>query len=118
MSIVSRKLVGFSVLIILSVGLAAAFLVLWPRPMSMMLAGVSQLCCFGALLVLCTAAGREYALQAQRAIFLTSGCFGLAFMGPSLEISRACARLLLGFTHCCGHAVLRSARDFLDYAIN
>src|ERR1700730_8894502 len=32
----------------LSVGLAPAFLVLWPRPMSMVLAGVSLSCSFGA----------------------------------------------------------------------
>lgn len=81
MSIVSRKFVGSSVLVLLSVGFALAFLVLWPRPVSVMLAGISLLCGFGALLVFCSAAGWEYALQARRAIFLASGCFGLAFVG-------------------------------------
>lgn len=81
MSIVFRKLVGSSALLILSVGLAAAFLVLWPRPVSVILAGTSLLCVFGALLALCGAAKPEYAPQAKKAIFLTSGCFGLAFAG-------------------------------------
>ena len=81
MSIVSRKLGGSSALILLSGGLAALFLVLWPRPVSVILAGTSLLCVFGALLVLCGAARPEYALRAQRAIFLTSGCFGLGFAG-------------------------------------
>jgi|SRR5712664_4807091 len=81
MSIVSSKLVCSSVLILLSVGLAASFLVLWPGPVSVILAGTSLLCVFGALLVLCRATKWEYALQAQRAIFLTAGCFGLAFAG-------------------------------------
>ena len=81
MSIVSKKLIGPSVLILLSIGLAAAFLMLWPRPLSIILAGTSLLCVFGALLALCRAAGREYALQARKAIFLTSGCFGFAFAG-------------------------------------
>ena len=52
---------------------------LWPRPVSVILAGASLLCVFGALLALCGAARPEYALQAQRAIFLTLGCFGLGF---------------------------------------
>ena len=81
MSTVFRKLVGSSVLILLSVGLAVSFLVLWPGPMSVILAGTSVLCVFGALLALCQAAKWEYALQAQRAIFLAAGCFGLAFAG-------------------------------------
>jgi hypothetical protein len=81
MSIFSGKLVGSSALILLSGGLAAPFLALWPRPVSLILAGTFLLCVFGALLVLCGAATPEYALQAQRAIFLTSGCFGLAFAG-------------------------------------
>jgi len=81
LSIVSRKLVGSSVLILLSVGLAAAFLMLWPRSVSLILAGTSLLCDFGALLFLCRAARWEYALQVQRVILLASGCFGLAFAG-------------------------------------
>ena len=81
MSIGSRKLLGSSILILLSVGLTAAFLVFWPRPASVILAGTSLLSVFGAVLVLCREAKRDYALQAQKAIFLTSGCFGLAFAG-------------------------------------
>ncbi len=81
MTMVSWKLVGSSVLILLSGGLATGFLVLWPRPVSVILAGTSLLCVFGALLALCGAAKPEYALQARKAIFLTSGCFGLAFAG-------------------------------------
>jgi len=81
MSTVSGKLVGSSALILLSGGLAAPFLAVWPRPVSLILAGTSLLCVFGALLVLCGTTRPEYALQAQRAIFLTSGCFGLAFAG-------------------------------------
>ena len=81
MSIVSRKLFGSSVLILLSVGLAAAFLVLWPKPVSVVLAGISLLCGFAALLVFCRAAGRGYALLVRRAIFLASGSFGLALVG-------------------------------------
>jgi hypothetical protein len=79
--IVSRKFVGSSVLVLVSLGLALASLVLWPSPVSLMLSGLFLLCGFGALLVFCRAAGREYARQAQRAIFLVSGCFGLAFIG-------------------------------------
>lgn len=81
MSNIARKLVPSSVLIFLSVGLAAAFSVLWPRPVSVILAGTSLLCAFGALLALCALAKPEYAPQAQKAIFLTSGCFGLGFAG-------------------------------------
>jgi hypothetical protein len=69
------------VLVLISVGLAAAFVVLWPRPASVVLAGISLLCGFGALLVFSGAAGRQYARQARRVIFLASGCFGLAFVG-------------------------------------
>jgi len=82
---VSRKLVPCSVLILLSVGLAAAFSVLWPRALSVVLAGTSLLCAFAALLALCVVAKPEYAPQAQKAIFLTSGCFGLAFAGLALK---------------------------------
>ena len=81
MSNVSRKLVPSCALILLSVGLAAAFSVLWPKPVSVILAGTSLLCVFGALLALSVVAKPEYAPQAQKAIFLTSGCFGLAFAG-------------------------------------
>ena len=81
MSVGSRKLVGSSVLLLLSGGSVAAFLVLWPRPVSLILAGISLLCVFSAVLVFLGAATREYALQVQRAIFLTFGSFGLAFAG-------------------------------------
>jgi hypothetical protein len=37
--------------------------------------------------------------------------------GPSLEISRQCARLLIRLTHCTSHAVLRSTRNFLFYPV-
>jgi hypothetical protein len=78
---VSRKLVPSSALILVSVGLAAAFSLLWPRPVSVILAGTSLLCAFAALLALSVVAKPEYVPQAQKAIFFTSGCFGLAFAG-------------------------------------
>lgn len=81
MSVVSGKLVASSALLLLSAGLTGAFLASWPKPMSLILARTSLLCVFGALLALCGAARPEYALQAERAIFLTSGCFGLGFAG-------------------------------------
>jgi hypothetical protein len=87
----SGKLVGSSVLIFLAVGLAAAFVGSWPRPVSLILAGTSLLCVFAALLALCGAAKPEYAPQAQKVIFLTSGCFGLAFAGLAWKY-RASAR--------------------------
>jgi hypothetical protein len=80
-AVVSMKFAGSAVLVVLSVGLAAAFIVLWPKPVSVVLAGMSLLCGFGALLAFCRVAGRKYSLQAQRIIFLASGCFGLAFVG-------------------------------------
>jgi hypothetical protein len=77
MSSVSRKLVPSSALILLSVGLAAAFSVLWPRPVSVILAGTSLICAFGALLALCVVAKAEYAPQAQKAILLRQEALGL-----------------------------------------
>jgi hypothetical protein len=120
MSIVSRKLVGSSVLILLSVGLAAAFLVLWPEPVSIILAGISLLCVFGSLLVLCKAARWEYALQAQRAIFLTAGCFGLAFAGlawkyrdsaPAFSSASLNATAMVGFGAFATFLIIRSNRE-------
>jgi hypothetical protein len=81
MSFVSGKLVASFLLIFLSVGLAAVFLVSWPKPVSLILAATSLLCVFAALLALVKAAKPEYAPQAQKAIFLTSGCFWPAFAG-------------------------------------
>jgi hypothetical protein len=72
---------GASALLALSLGFAAAFLIQWPKPVSMVFAGTALLSGFGALLVFCKPAGREYALQARKAVFLASGCFGLAFIG-------------------------------------
>ncbi len=81
MPIVSRKLAILSALVLISIGLAVAFLALWPRPASLILAGIALLCDFGALLVPGKAAGREYALKARKAIFLAAGCFGVALVG-------------------------------------
>jgi hypothetical protein len=77
----SRTLVIACVFVLLSIVLAAFFVVMWPKPMSIIVAGMSLLCGFGALLVFCRKAGGIYALQARMAIFLTSVCFGLAFVG-------------------------------------
>lgn len=120
MSIVSRRFVGSSVLVLLSVGSAAAFLVFWPKPASVMLAGMSLLCGFGALLVFCGAAGREYAVQAQRAIFLAAGFFGLAFMGlawkyresaPALSEASVVATAMLCFGALATSLIMRSIRE-------
>ena len=81
MSIPSRKFVGPSVLVIFSVGLAVACLMLWPKPMSIILAGIAMLCDIGALLIFCNDAERALVNQARRAVFLASGSFGLAFLG-------------------------------------
>jgi hypothetical protein len=47
----------------------------------MIFAGTALLCAFAALLALSVVAKPEHAPQVQKAIFLTSGCFGLAFAG-------------------------------------
>jgi len=87
--IVSMKLVGAAGFVLLSVGLAAAFLVQWPKPVSMTFAGASLLSGFGALLALCRIDRREYALRVRKAIFLTSGCFGLGFVGLAWKYSES-----------------------------
>jgi len=81
MPIDSAKLKGVSVLLVLSLGFTVAFLIQWPKPVSMVLAGAALVSGFGTLLVFCKPGGREYALLARNAIFFTSGCFGLAFVG-------------------------------------
>ena len=81
----SRRFLGASLLILLSVGFAAAFIVRWPKPVSMVFAGISLLGAFGALLAFCKTGAHEYAHQARKAILLTSGCFGLAFIALALK---------------------------------
>ncbi len=106
MPIVSRKLAILSALVVISIGLAVAFIALWPRPASLIFAGIALLCDFGALLVPSKAAGREYALKARKAIFLAAGCFGVAFLGlawkyrataPALCMASLIAAALLCF---------------------
>jgi len=81
MPINSGKLLGASALLALSLGFAVAFVIQWPKPVSMVFSGASLLFGFGTLLVFAKTGGREYALQARKAIFFASGCFGLAFIG-------------------------------------
>lgn len=64
------RLVGFTLLILPSIGCSAAFVVLWPKPLSPILAGIAMLCSFGAMLFFCIGAPPEIALQMQKAIFL------------------------------------------------
>jgi hypothetical protein len=79
------RLVGFTLLILPSIGFSAAFVVLWPKPVSPILAGMAMLAMFGAMLFLCTGARPEIALQMQKAIFLGAGIFGAAYVALALK---------------------------------
>ena len=100
-----RKSSSASFLVILSMGFAAAFIMQWPKPTAMVLAGISLLAGFGALLAFCKRGEHKYALQARKAIFITSGCFGLAFIAlawkqrqaaPAFSSASLVAAALLG----------------------
>ncbi len=106
MAVVSRKLVSACAFLLLSGGMAVAFLMLWPRPVSVILAGTSLLCVFSAVLVFLGGATREYALLVRKAIFLTFVPFGLGFAGlackyraraPSLSCASVIALAIVCF---------------------
>lgn len=120
---VSQTLAILSALVLISIGLAVAFLALWPRPASLILAGIALLCDFGALLVPSRAAGREYALKAQKAIFLVAGCCGVVFLGltwkyrtaaPAFSLASLIAAALLGFGALATFFILRSTQTRID----
>lgn len=117
MPIDSGKLRGASVLLALSLGFAVAFLIQWPKPISMVFAGAALISGFGTLLVFCKSGGREYAIQARNAIFFASGCFGLAFLGlawkyretaPAFSLTSLVAVGLICFGAVVSFVILRS----------
>ena len=79
------RLVGFTVLILPSIGFAVAFVVLWPKPVAPILSAVAMLGTFGAMLFFVTGAPPELALQMQKAIFLGAGVFGTGYVALALK---------------------------------
>lgn len=68
-----------SVLGIIAAALAFCSVALWPTPVAIILAGLSLLATFGALLVLCKATNWAFAEQVRRVIILVSGGYTLGF---------------------------------------
>ena len=93
MAIPYRRAVGVCVLLVLSGVLAAAFLALWPKPLSAVLAGAAGLCLTATLLVLYVWArqarqARGQLAQFRNAIILQPGLFALAFLGIAWKYYR------------------------------
>jgi len=121
--IAPRTLAIFSVLVLLSIGLAVAFIALWPRPASLMFATIALLCDFSALLVVSNSAGRTHTLMARKAIFLVSGCFGLALIGlawkyraiaPAFSLASLIAVALLCLGSLGTYFIVRSIQARID----
>ena len=80
-SVSSRRLVGILVLGLFCVGFAWAFLPLWPRPVSIILGGISWVCLFGVLVLLTVAGNKAYKLQLQRFLLVAFGCAEIPILG-------------------------------------
>lgn len=91
MPIPLRRFLGPSILVALSVGLAVAFILLWPKPISVVLAGVAELCATATMLLLyigARARGSRIVLV-KKAIFLPLGFFGLVFLALAWRYSKS-----------------------------
>lgn len=80
-----KLVVGFSLALVLAGGLAITFLRLWPRPVSLVIAGASMLFLTAAMILLGVGAGGEHVLRMQKTIFLASGFYGLMFILLALK---------------------------------
>lgn len=80
-SVSSRNLVGILVLGFFSVGFAWAFPALWPKPVSVILGGISWVCLFGVLVLLTVAGNKAYALRLQRFLLVAFGCAEVPILG-------------------------------------
>ena len=93
MPIPFRRAVGLFVLLVLSAVSALAFLILWPKPISPILAGAAGLCLTASMLVLYiwamqTRQAREQLAQFRKGIILQPVLFALAFLGIAWKYYR------------------------------
>lgn len=114
------RLIGFTLLMIPAGGCAAAFVVLWPKPVSPILAGIAMLGTFGAMLLFCSGAPPDIALQMQKAIFLGAVVFGVGYLALAFKyrhaahaFSRSCSitAVMLGLGALGSYFVVRSSRQ-------
>lgn len=90
MAIPFKRAVGPGMLLVLSGLLAAMFVALWPKPISVVLAGVAGLCLTAAMLVVYIEVPEAHGqlVQFRKALFCQPGFFAVVFLGIAWKYYR------------------------------